>query len=73
MAAAGLAGLEVDHVDHTPETRDRLRDLADGLGLLVTGSSDFHGANKQVTLGSSTTAPAVLDALVGTATGAELL
>ena len=41
---AGLAGLEVDHVDHTPPAREHLRGLAAELGLLTTGSSDFHGA-----------------------------
>jgi hypothetical protein len=35
--------LEVDHPDHDPETRERLRALADRLGLIVTGGSDFHG------------------------------
>jgi 3',5'-nucleoside bisphosphate phosphatase len=43
MAAAGMRGLEVDHPDHTPETRDRYRALADRLGLVATGGSDCHG------------------------------
>ena len=73
MAAAGLDGLEVDHVDHTPETRGRLRDMASALGLLVTGSSDFHGANKAVRLGEYSTAPAVFDELSSRATGLAVL
>jgi len=73
MAAAGLSGLEVDHIDHTPETRDRLRRKASELGLLVTGSSDFHGTNKSVELGAQTTGPAVLDEIAGRATGVEVL
>ncbi|MFN2538712.1 MAG: PHP domain-containing protein [Mycobacteriales bacterium] len=73
MATAGLGGLEVDHVDHTPETRIRLRAMASALGLFVTGSSDFHGSNKQVQLGEHTTAPAVLDELTGRATGVAVL
>ena len=73
MAAAGLAGLEVDHVDHTPETRDRLRGIAASLGLLVTGSSDYHGGNKLVRLGEHRTAPAVLDELTSRATGVSVL
>jgi predicted metal-dependent phosphoesterase TrpH len=60
MAASGLAGLEADHEDHTPEQRSQVRDLAARLGLLVTGSSDFHGTNKTVTLGANLTDPAVL-------------
>ena len=73
MADAGLTGLEVDHVDHTPQTRDRLRRKAKDLGLVVTGSSDFHGHHKPVRLGEHTTSPADLDALVGAATGVEVL
>ncbi len=57
MAAAGLAGLEVDHRDHDDATRARLRDLARALGLVVTGSSDYHGAGKPNRLGENTTSP----------------
>ncbi|QZN84953.1 PHP domain-containing protein [Cellulomonas sp. C5510] len=60
LAEAGLAGLEVHHRDHTPEQRARLAELADRLGLLVTGSSDYHGAGKENLLGENTTAPEVL-------------
>src|SRR5215207_4513824 len=38
----GLDGIEVDHQDHDSDARRRLRELADGLGLLATGSSDYH-------------------------------
>ena len=58
---AGLAGLEVDHRDHSPAQRLRLGALADRLGLLVTGSSDYHGAGKPNLLGENTTDRAVLD------------
>jgi predicted metal-dependent phosphoesterase TrpH len=60
LAAAGLAGLEVDHRGHDDATRRRLRDLAGALGLFVTGSSDYHGAGKPNRLGENTTAPGVL-------------
>ncbi|MFF4649660.1 PHP domain-containing protein [Streptomyces sp. NPDC001380] len=73
LAAAGLAGLEVDHMDHDGPTRARLRDLASGLGLLATGSSDYHGSRKTVRLGDSTTDPAVYEELIGRATGAKPL
>ncbi|MEZ0091065.1 PHP domain-containing protein [Streptacidiphilus sp. EB129] len=69
LAAAGLAGLEIDHLDHDEDTRARLRGLADELGLLATGSSDYHGARKSVRLGANTTPPAVYEALVAQATG----
>ncbi|HWH29010.1 MAG TPA: PHP domain-containing protein [Mycobacteriales bacterium] len=73
MAEAGLAGLEVDHVDHDEPARRRLRGLAAELGLLVTGSSDYHGGNKDVPLGAHTTPLDVVEALVDRATGAELV
>jgi hypothetical protein len=62
-AEAGLAGLEVDHRDHTPEQRAHLAALADELGLLVTGASDYHGAGKPNRLGEFTTAPEVVAAI----------
>jgi predicted metal-dependent phosphoesterase TrpH len=46
MADAGLQGIEVGHPDHDPESRERLQDLADELGLIATGASDYHGTNK---------------------------
>jgi predicted metal-dependent phosphoesterase TrpH len=61
MAAAGLVGLEVDHPDHSPDERAHVRALASSLGLVATGSSDFHGTHKTVVLGQETTAPEVLD------------
>lgn len=70
MAEAGLAGLEVDHPDHTEDDRARLRSLAGSLGLLITGSSDYHGTNKRVRVGGGgNTAPGQFDKLVALATG----
>ncbi|MCW2612179.1 MAG: 3,5-nucleoside bisphosphate phosphatase [Actinomycetota bacterium] len=69
MAAAGLAGLEADHLDHDADARRRTREIAADHGLLVTGSSDFHGANKAVALGAATTDPAVYEELLDQATG----
>ncbi|WP_410571376.1 PHP domain-containing protein [Amycolatopsis sp. cmx-4-61] len=60
---AGLAGIEADHPEQPPQVRDRLREVAADLGLLVTGSSDFHGDRKPVRLGECTTAPEVFAAL----------
>ncbi|NJC81075.1 PHP domain-containing protein [Planosporangium mesophilum] len=69
MAAAGLFGLEADHDDHSPAERAYVRALAADLGLVVTGSSDFHGTNKTVPLGAYTTAPDVYERIVGAAKG----
>lgn len=69
LAAAGLAGLEADHPDHSPAERAHVRALADRLGLLVTGSSDFHGENKSVRLGAYTTAREAYERIVAAARG----
>ncbi|MDQ3455814.1 MAG: PHP domain-containing protein [Actinomycetota bacterium] len=69
LATRGLLGLEVDHPDHEPADRDHLRGLADDLGLLATGSSDYHGRNKATPLGAELTAPEVVEALVALSTG----
>jgi 3',5'-nucleoside bisphosphate phosphatase len=69
LAAAGLAGLEADHEDHTPVQRAEVRALAADLGLFVTGSSDFHGTNKTVTLGAHTTAVEAYERMVAAAHG----
>jgi predicted metal-dependent phosphoesterase TrpH len=57
----GLDGIEVDHNDHDPGTRAALREVARRLGLLATGSSDYHGTGKRNHgLGVNTTPPEVL-------------
>ncbi|PFG16902.1 hypothetical protein ATK74_1457 [Propionicimonas paludicola] len=62
LAGSGLLdGLEVDHQDHDDDTRTELRALAGSLGLLATGSSDYHGLGKMDhELGCNLTAPGVL-------------
>lgn len=64
MVAAGLAGLEVDHRDHDDDACRRLRQIADHHGLLVTGSSDYHGTGKQNRLGEHSTSPEQLERIV---------
>ncbi|MET8089875.1 PHP domain-containing protein [Micromonospora sp. NPDC005220] len=64
LAAAGLAGLEVDHEDHSPAEREHVRALAGELGLLVTGSSDFHGTHKTVQLGAFSTSVEAYERIV---------
>ncbi|MGW6058855.1 PHP domain-containing protein [Streptomyces sp. NPDC055189] len=70
LAAAGLDGVEVDHMDHAPDTRTRLRGLAADLGLLATGSSDYHGSRKTCVLGEFTTDPEIYGEITRRATGA---
>lgn len=64
LAAGGLVGIEVDHPDHDAGTRAELRPLAASLGVLATGSSDYHGLGKtRNDLGCETTPEPVLAAL----------
>jgi hypothetical protein len=58
MAGAGMAGLEVDHTDHSPEQRERYRAMAADLGLVATGGSDCHGTRYDpIRLGTSLCPP----------------
>lgn len=69
MAVAGLAGLEVEHRDHTPADTARAAGIAQRLGLLQTGSSDYHGTGKPNRLGENTTSPQVLAAILEQGSG----
>ncbi|MFW2513079.1 PHP domain-containing protein [Demequina sp. SO4-13] len=57
MARAGLVGLEIDHRDHDERQRERLARIATRLGLVRTGSSDYHGTGKRNELGENLTDP----------------
>lgn len=63
LAAAGLAGVEADHVGHDGSTREAWAAAAAARGLLVTGASDFHGRYEEERVGSSTTPNEVVAAL----------
>jgi predicted metal-dependent phosphoesterase TrpH len=65
LQTRGLAGVEVDHQDHSPGQRAELRAIARNLGLVVTGASDYHGAGKaDHELGCNTTDPEQLERLL---------
>ena len=68
MAAAGLVGMEVDHPDHDAADRAEAAALARELGLVPTGSSDYHGTNQPTPIAACTTAPAAFADLVDRAT-----
>jgi predicted metal-dependent phosphoesterase TrpH len=68
----GLGGLEVDHPDHSAAERAELRSIAERLGLLTTGSSDYHGQNKVLRLGQESTSADTLAALVERSNGVTL-
>lgn len=46
MKKLGLLGLEAYYTNHSPENTKRYCQLAQDLGLLITGGSDFHGSFK---------------------------
>jgi 3',5'-nucleoside bisphosphate phosphatase len=53
LCDAGLNAIEVYHSDHSPQHVELYRSLAERNGLMITGGSDFHGANKPaIMLGS---------------------
>ena len=66
LVDAGLDGIEVWHPRHTPQTIERLEDIAREKQLLMTGGSDFHGmySSKPTPLGSCTTPDEELGALL---------
>lgn len=55
MLAAGLAGFELRHRENLPDATATLARLADERGLIVTGSSDYHGLGKPNVPGENTT------------------
>jgi len=73
MIDAGLAGLDIDHRDNPEEGRDFLRRLAARHGLLITGSSDYHGTGKPNLLGENLTAPDMLARIEEQGTGTAVV
>jgi 3',5'-nucleoside bisphosphate phosphatase len=47
LVPAGLAGMEVDYGEYTPEDREILRQIAARRGLIATGGSDYHGPDRR--------------------------
>jgi len=71
LVNAGLFGLEIHHRDNTDDGKVRLFELAEKYNLVVTGSSDYHGAGKPNRLGENTTAPEVLERIIAAGTGSS--
>lgn len=67
----GLAGFEVDHRENTAEGKRRLRQIAARHDLIVTGSSDYHGAGKPNRPGENTTSDEMVARIVERASGAS--
>lgn len=66
---AGLAGFEIGHRENTEEGKRILRRLAREHDLIVTGSSDYHGAGKPNRPGEYTTDEAAIAAIIDRGNG----
>lgn len=73
LASTGMLGIEVDHRDHDDDARRELRGLAGELGLITTGSSDYHGTGKPNRLGENQTDPEALERIIAAASGTPYL
>lgn len=69
LVDAGLGGLEIGHRENDADSRAFLQSVAASHDLIVTGSSDYHGAGKPNRLGEHTTAPSQLRRILEQATG----
>ncbi|MEY4312801.1 MAG: hypothetical protein RLZZ319_310 [Actinomycetota bacterium] len=70
----GLAGLEVHHEENTAFGRERLASIAAKFDLIITGSSDYHGAGmKPVLPGIHTTAPAMFERIAAAGSGSDIV
>ena len=67
------SGWNTFHLKMIQEVITALTTGADRLGLVATGSSDFHGTHKTVRLGAFTTEPEVYEKIAAAATGVPVL
>ncbi|GAA3761750.1 PHP domain-containing protein [Microbacterium kribbense] len=70
MLAAGLAGFELDHRENREPGVSELRRLSRERELIVTGSSDYHGAGKPNVPGEHTTSDDMVARIIDRARGA---
>jgi predicted metal-dependent phosphoesterase TrpH len=71
LIAAGLGGFEIEHRENTASGKRVLREIAQKHDLIVTGSSDYHGAGKPNRPGENTTSDAMVARLIDRATGSS--
>lgn len=71
MVDAGLAGVEIGHRDNPEPSRRRWSEVAATYDLIVTGSSDYHGAGKPNRLAENTTDPEQYARIVALGTGVD--
>jgi predicted metal-dependent phosphoesterase TrpH len=73
MVAAGLMGLETQHIEVDLDRRALLESFASEHGLVTTGSSDYHGLDvkKNNPLGCNTTSQDMLKRILELGTGTK--
>ncbi|HAY42247.1 MAG TPA: phosphatase [Micrococcaceae bacterium] len=71
MIDAGLAGVEIHHRDNSEEGKKFLTSLAKKNDLIITGSSDYHGAGKLNRLGENLTEPDMLQRILDAGSGSQ--
>ena len=69
LIAAGLGGFEIDHRENTEDGKRMLRRIAAEHDLIMTGSSDYHGAGKPNRPGENTTSDEMVARLIAAGTG----
>jgi len=69
MLAAGLAGFELGHRENRPDQVAVLSSIVDERDLIVTGSSDYHGAGKPNVPGEHTTSPEMVARIIAAGRG----
>ncbi len=65
----GLMGIELGHRENDPSLTPRLGQVAEHLGFITTGSSDYHGSKKPNVLGEHSTTPESLQRIIEAARG----
>lgn len=68
---AGLGGFEIDHRENTASGKKTLHAIAARHDLIVTGSSDYHGAGKPNRPGENTTSDEMVARLIDRSSGSE--
>lgn len=65
LSNMGLSGVEIHHPENRAEWIAPLHRVANEIGLIITGSSDYHGVGKPNLLGECTTPTDVVEIIRG--------
>ncbi|MEG0298983.1 MAG: PHP domain-containing protein [Aurantimicrobium sp.] len=71
LIEAGLGGYEIEHRENMEPGKTILREICLERGLIMTGSSDYHGTGKPNQPGENTTSPEMLAKIIEQGTGAS--